>query len=376
MLLPDRVDGILRSRAIIACVIVVSASRPASTQAPSAITGVVRDSAGFPLANVDIEVSPLGLHTRSGERGTYRISGAFAGTVSFTARRLGFQPATQSLAVERGAAVSVDFVLRVTPEILGAVNVTAKAEVYDSRLAGFNERSKRGVGHFVTRERIDRANSTTLSDILREVPGVHIGAPRNEGRAIRLRGSSCPPLVFVDGFPASAAEFDVDIIDLKSVEGIEVYAGLGALPPEFSGPRDLDRCGVIAIWSRPMRPRNVAGARGSVGDDRPPLLAADELVLTQDEVDRGARLDNAGAVPHYPDSLLTLRVRGRVVVEFVVDTMGMVERGSIAVLSSTNELFTAAVRDALGVSHFSPAMKQGRRVRQFVQLPFTFTPPG
>lgn len=371
---PERIRRVLRSRAFIALLIALCASRFARAQ--TVVTGMVRDSAGFPLANVDIEVSPLGLHVRSGDRGTYRVTGALTGAVSFTARRLGFQPATHSLSVDGRSVLSVDFVLRAPPEILRAVNVTARPEVYDSRLAGFNARSKQGVGHFVTRERIDRANSATLSDVLREVPGVHIGAPRNEGRAIRLRGSSCAPLVFVDGFPATAGEFDVDIIDLKSVEGIEVYAGLGALPPEFSGPRDLDRCGVIAIWSRPARARNGEALRLAGGGERSPLPVADEAVLTQDEVDQAARLDNGGAVPHYPDSLLALRVRGRVVVEFVVDTMGAVERGSIAVLSSTNELFTASVREALSGSHFFPARKQGRRVRQFMQLPFNFTPPG
>ncbi|MEO8334492.1 MAG: TonB family protein, partial [bacterium] len=183
--------------------------------------------------------------------------------------------------------------------------------------------------------------------------------------------SACPPLVFVDGFPATAGEFDVDIIDLQSVEGIEVYAGLGSIPPEFTGPRDLDRCGVIAIWSRPSRARRRAAA---LPEAKPDSAVAVDLtdVLTRDQVDLAARLDTGSVGPRFPDSLYKARTPGRVVVEFVVDTAGMVEPSTIDVLASSHPLFTESVREALLAAHFQSAWSKGRRVRQFIQLPFSF----
>jgi hypothetical protein len=49
-----------------------------------------------------------------------------------------------------------------------------------------------------------------------------------------------------------------------------------------------------------------------------------------------------------------------------------VEPATIEVLASTHPLFTHAVREALLAAHFQAAWSKGRRVRQFVQLPFSF----
>jgi TonB family protein len=347
------------------------AAGSASAQSGAVIKGTVHDSAGRPIAGVELGVAGGGLRDRTNEKGEYRLAGIVAGPATLTARRFGYKPYLYPLRLRADEEHLVDVVLVVAPTELDALAVTADRQVYDARLAGFNARLQQKVGHFVTRERIDRANSANLSDMLREIPGVKIGPIRNEGRAIRIRGAPCAPLVFVDGFPATAGEFDVDIIDLQSVEGIEVYAGLGAIPPEFTGPRDLDRCGVIAIWSRPSRPRKRASAPPAARPDSTKPVDV-EGVLTHDQVDLAARIDSGSAGPQYPDSLYRAKTPGRVVVEFVVDTAGQVEPATIEVLASSHPLFTKAVREALLAAHFQAAWSKGRRVRQFVQLPFSF----
>ncbi|HEY0970873.1 MAG TPA: energy transducer TonB [Gemmatimonadales bacterium] len=76
--------------------------------------------------------------------------------------------------------------------------------------------------------------------------------------------------------------------------------------------------------------------------------------------------------PSYPAMLRSRGTEGRVVVRFVVDTTGRVEEGSIEVVESSHDLFTASVRRALAGMRFSPAEIGGRRVRQLVQQPFVF----
>jgi hypothetical protein len=244
-------------------------SRAQGQPRAASVVGVVRDSLGQVIPGVDLAVVGGGVRVRTNDSGAYRIAGILAGPATLTAHRLGFRPYVQQLRLEGGEVRTVDIRLRVTAAALAEIRVVEGREVWESRLAGFNARSKQQVGHFVTRERIERANSATLSDLLREIPGVRIGPNRNEGRAVRLRGANCPPLVFVDGFPATAGEFDVDIVDLQSVEGIEVYAGSASVPPEFMGPRDLDRCGVIAIWSRPARARRRQPVARDTSDTAP-----------------------------------------------------------------------------------------------------------
>jgi TonB family protein len=353
---------------LIALVLVAGICGRAPAQGTAGLRGSVTDSAGRPVPDVEVVISGAERATRSNDRGDYRVTGMSAGNVVVTARRLGFKAYAQPVHLLEGVEMRINIRLVASPEVLDAVAVVAQRQSYDARLSGFNARSVQKVGHFVTRERIDRANSTTLTDMLRELPGVKIGGMRNQGRAIRLRGASCPPLIFVDGFPATAGEFDVDMIDLQSVEGIEVYAGLGTIPAEFAGPRDLDRCGVIAIWSRPSRDRRAREVRQA---SAAPADASSET-FTADQVDVVARLDSGVAGPVFPDSLHRARVGGRVVVEFVVDTLGEVDPGTFEVLASTHPLFTQAVQEALVVARFRPAVRSGRKVRQFIQMPFSF----
>lgn len=76
--------------------------------------------------------------------------------------------------------------------------------------------------------------------------------------------------------------------------------------------------------------------------------------------------------PRYPERLRQAGVDGRVLVRFTVDTTGRIDPRSIEVLESTNELFTQAVRAALGGFRFTPSMWRGRRVRAAAEMPFQF----
>jgi len=71
--------------------------------------------------------------------------------------------------------------------------------------------------------------------------------------------------------------------------------------------------------------------------------------------------------------LRSANVEGEVLVQFVVDTTGRVENGSVKVLKTSHDLFTNSVRSALNSMRFYPAEIGGRKVKQLVQQPFNFT---
>jgi len=75
----------------------------------------------------------------------------------------------------------------------------------------------------------------------------------------------------------------------------------------------------------------------------------------------------------YPDMLRSANVEGEVLAQFVVDTTGHYESGTFKVLKSSHDLFTAAVKNALPQMRFYPAEVGGRKVKQLVQQPFTFS---
>ena len=74
----------------------------------------------------------------------------------------------------------------------------------------------------------------------------------------------------------------------------------------------------------------------------------------------------------YPVVLERAGVTGRVVVEFVVDTLGRVEPRSLRVVSSTHPAFDPAARDAVLGTRFRPARARGLPVRQLARQQLSF----
>lgn len=97
-----------------------------------------------------------------------------------------------------------------------------------------------------------------------------------------------------------------------------------------------------------------------------------DSVFTIIEVDTVASRLPESAAPRYPLDLLEQRVEGQAIVQFVVDTSGRADPTSFAVVVSTHPGFTQSVRDALPGMRFSPARIGTAKVRQLVELPFTF----
>jgi protein TonB len=122
------------------------------------------------------------------------------------------------------------------------------------------------------------------------------------------------------------------------------------LPPIIPGP-PLD----------PARLRRIV----SVGGPGPTRGDSSSLgtVLVAAEVDQPAEAIHQPK-PKYPPALQQAGITGRVVLEFIIDTLGHVEPASIRVVESSNMGFEAAAGETLRRSVFRPARVQGRPVRQ------------
>ena len=77
--------------------------------------------------------------------------------------------------------------------------------------------------------------------------------------------------------------------------------------------------------------------------------------------------------PRYPDMLRQAGVEGEVLAQFVVDTTGRAEPNSLKILKSSHDLFIQSVKNALPQMKFIPAEVGGRKVKQLVQQPFSFS---
>ncbi|HUR92890.1 MAG TPA: carboxypeptidase regulatory-like domain-containing protein [Gemmatimonadaceae bacterium] len=346
---------------------------PLDAAAQAGLRGVVLDSQGGTIPGAQVSIEGSNAATVTDVAGVFRLQRIPRGSVTLNVRRLGYRPG-QAIIQHAGATeTAVEVRLIAVPEVLPTVEVRRRGDISDSRLAGYNARREKRVGHFVTRDQLDRRDSPRFADVLRGVPGVVVRPLRGSGggRTVSMRGN-CSPLVFFDGFPAAAGPMDLDMVDLSTVEGIEIYSSLATIPVEFMSVAGTERCGVIAIWSRTARPRQRRLAEARAGElDR---QMASKTVYTAEQVDNAAILAPGTVKPVYPDSLWRAGVGGRVVAEFIVGVDGIIEQGTFGVASTTHPQFSASVRSALETAVFRSATLAGRRVRQLVQVPFVFDP--
>jgi hypothetical protein len=365
---------ILVAGAVVASIAVTPRYVRAQDQLPAgAISISVRDSLGRSIAGAELTVEGTSVRGVTDERGELRFTAVRGGPATLRIRRLGFQPQTLNVVVDQRVPAASIVTLAAIPQRLAPI-VVKGGNNYTGRMAGFYQRRDLGIGHFVTRERLERDNPSQLTDVFRRLPGVHITSNRFIRNAVRFRanGANCWPLVWLDGAPLPTAEFDLDFLSPGSIEGIEVYSGISQIPPQFMGSRGLGSCGVIVVWSREGERRQKKPKKPVTATMLAEMVESLKI-YTPEQVDIAARGDSLSRPqPAYPEALLFTGVPGHVLAEFVVDTLGHVELETFGVISSTNPQFTAAVQRVLSDWAYAPAMLNGKRVRQLVQQPFSF----
>ena len=113
-------------------------------------------------------------------------------------------------------------------------------------------------------------------------------------------------------------------------------------------------------------------ADGATTRSTTPAASLDRIYREQ-EVTESVVLATPSIGPAYPRHLRTAGVEGRVLMEFVVDTSGVVEPSSVRVLKSDHADFTRAVHMLLPNLRFTAARIGTQRVRQRVEQPFEFS---
>lgn len=360
----------------------------AAAQAVRSARGQVRDVAGLPIEGAQLRATGTATGTaspaavaraESGTDGRFVVARVPAGASFLVVRRLGYRPDSIALSDTAGANGNLSLVLERVAVPLALMRVTSRRPL-DGPMAGFHRRKEQGSGRFFTREEIERRNPSRMTDLLRMIPGLRVGNRSTAVNSVRLRGSRCAPQYWLDGTPlAPGVEFDIDAINPRSLEGMEVYSGPASVPVEFQRDRTGNSsCGTVLLWTaRGSRPEDDARRDGISAARRVASLVDERRVYTAADVDAPARVDSARLVRMgYPDSLHAAGVAGHVLAEFIVDESGEVRLETFSAVTSSHRAFVEAVREVLREQRFHPALRQGVAVAQVVQLPFQFTPEG
>jgi protein TonB len=162
-----------------------------------------------------------------------------------------------------------------------------------------------------------------------------------------------PPPTHADG---SALRQGLPVIDVPIIT------------PSHIPPIDLAQPNVASDQVLFGRPSRALAGTSSLGA---PLSGADG-VSDANAVDRAPRLIGHASEPRYPATLRSDGIEGRVLAEFVVDTLGHAELATLRFPEIANPLFGDAVREALARYRFLPGEVAGRKVRTRVAVPFEF----
>ena len=105
----------------------------------------------------------------------------------------------------------------------------------------------------------------------------------------------------------------------------------------------------------------------------PNIVAAPADTQAHDTLSLTVRPSRIYSPPaHYPDSLLAFGVEGHVVLEVIIDTLGLVEPTSVRVVSATHRDYVAPAVELALKSEFCPGIHAGHPVRVRTLLPINF----
>lgn len=254
----------------------------------SVFTGiVVADSTHTPIPLAEVALPDLNKSETTNSRGEFRISGIPAGEYRVSVRRIGYGAADTKLAFKDNETVERRVVLG-RAVTLEPVKVIATAS--DRMRASFDDNKRMGMGHFMTRDQIQKYDGMELATVLSTIPSTELGYGRGHnwlssrlhprdplcgmapkcGReelgfhrpdafeAAQGMSVECWSLVWVDGVLQNGTHSPTEPFDLKEipperVDKIEFYATSGQVPLQYA--RRGSQCGVLVIWTRQYEPK-------------------------------------------------------------------------------------------------------------------------
>jgi hypothetical protein len=248
-----------------------------------AIHGVlVEDDTGEAITGAHVELVASDGHTvastRTGGDGAFLLRLRRAGAFTVRLTHLGYTSVeSDTVVVDPHETLSVELRMARAAIPLEPLVVLARADA--RRAGGFYERMQRpgAVGHFVTRERLERRRGVWITNIVGEVPGVYLrqvfchGSPC--GHLITMRGmgvgpvrtpphqdepdaspgvaltasDQCAPTIYVDGLRMEEGETVDAFLRPDNLEGVEIYTRGSSAPYPLLA---RDACGVVAFWTR------------------------------------------------------------------------------------------------------------------------------
>ena len=210
-----------KQKYILFVLVLILLGRNTFAQSTKKIFGYVYDSSGnVPLVGANVIIEGSGIGTSTNENGYFHFDNLLNGSYSVTVSFIGYKSKTEADIIVNGdQPKEVYFYLTKAENKLDEIVITSKN---NSGLSSVK---------ILDSEKIDKSNSQSVAEILKQVSGLEIESTGGIGSAkrISIRGSNTNQvLVLLDGIPLnnqSSANADLSKIPTNIVEKIEIYEG-------------------------------------------------------------------------------------------------------------------------------------------------------
>jgi hypothetical protein len=237
----------------------LAASPAAAQRARRAVLMVhVADAEGRPLPRASVHVGGYEYGAYTDAAGNARLPDIPDGNRIVEVRRVGFgfQRVAADFAV--GDTVRREFSLRPAPVELEGLTVTSWGRSMALRRSGFYDRQRRGMGAFMTSDRIEAIRPLQTNELFRQMRGFMLyHTPDNHDMVVTTRGASvggsCLAQVYLDGMMLYQRDYldqesAFNLVPPQDLEGIEAYAGAASIPAEYNPTGNA--CGVVLLWTK------------------------------------------------------------------------------------------------------------------------------
>lgn len=203
-----------------------------AAQDPAARTVVIVQgrvqSQGRPVPGAVISLTDSRVSTASDSGGRFSLAATVRAGRALMVRAIGFLPRTVTLPVEGASPGNLIVELLPAPQPLPELVVERPGPAPVARLAGFEERRRRGLGVFLTGDDLDHSGALTTGDLLRHIPGVHLSFG---GDGTRVHFTRCTERVsvWVDGIRIREPDHNeaLRVVHPRDVAAMEVLSGRG-----------------------------------------------------------------------------------------------------------------------------------------------------
>jgi len=240
----------------LACSLIAFALVPALAQAQAGVVrGIVTDSAGRPLENVEVMSVNAKRSSRTGRDGRFVLAKLPFGQQLITARMPGYQPAERAVNMLDANVPELTLKLRRVVQALDTMRIVSHDGCAAYDFAGFECRRRAGIGQFRGPEELGALRAYYFFDMFEGMPGLRREPARDSvGGQDWLPASTTGWRCLTEGWNGRQRTADLENVrpdQIFAIEHYELYEKVPAAYKRLAWPNGQEKpCALVMYWTK------------------------------------------------------------------------------------------------------------------------------